>query len=150
MPDAHLDAEPIQRLPLLVDAGPAQARQSHPRPNDEWRLVARAAAAQMQAAATTPDIPAGGHPVRLPPRSFAALTLPKACARGFFSHPADLTERNCLRRLVVFCPEAASSRRSGTRFRLPGGTVGSYPVQGSQENVQGRVPISVQHQTTVG
>jgi hypothetical protein len=77
------------------------------------------------------------------------LTLPEACAGGFFLQPARLrralantARRGGLSRSEVF-------RRSGTRSHLPGGTVmGSYR-QGSSQNIERGIPVPIQHESTL-
>jgi len=79
------------------------------------------------------------------------LTLPTPEGVGFFFHPArvpralaNTARRGGLSRSVAYC-------RNSTRFRLPGGTVqGGQQDQGGQENIQGRIVVSIQHQSTVG
>ena len=49
--------------------------------------------------------------------------------------------RGCLSRSVAF-------RRTGTRFRLPGGTVDGQPRERSQQDIERGIPIAVQHEAT--
>ena len=81
-------------------------------------------------------------------RNRVPLTLPEACAGGFFVHPtrlrralANTARPGGLSRSDVF-------RRSGTRSHLPGGTERGRSRQGSSQNIEGRIMVSVQDQST--
>src|SRR5215469_7686793 len=84
------------------------------------------------------------------PATYKLLTLPEACAGGFFLHPARMpralantARRGGLSRSDLF-------RRNGTRSHLPGGTERGRSHQGSSQNIQRGVPVPFQSQPTVG